>query len=170
VSDLANQLAASFDSGSSMFLLQTGDIKQADAVRRARGNEGASIAWIGGHLLSFRGYALAGCGARGDDPWAAMFSMQTPATDGADHPTPSAMRDAWVEVHDRLRRAVLGLSDEQLNAASPMFGGSQSLLDVLRFCASHEAYHLGALGLLRVLWGYRHTHVLAMEAKGMKID
>ncbi len=45
--------------------------------------------------------------------------------------------------------------------------GDQTLLDALSFCMWHEAYHVGVIGLLRVEWGRRQTHVLVMEAMGI---
>lgn len=41
------------------------------------------------------------------------------------------------------------------------------MAEALSFFAWHEAYHIGVIGLLRVEWGYRHTHELAMEAMSL---
>ena len=136
---------------------------------RPGGDEGASISWIVGHLLAFRGIALAACGSPRDNPWAARFSMLSPADSGEDYPALEEMVEAWGPLHEALVEAVAGLADEDLSQPTEVFGGGQSVLDVLRFCTSHESYHFGALGMLRVQWGYKHTHVLAMEARGIEI-
>ena len=148
--------------------MQTGDLRPDDALRRARGDEGASITWIVGHLLAFRGFALAACGQPRENSWATRFSTQSPATEGEDYPSLEVMMEDWGHLHETLTAAVSQLSDEDLEAKTEVFGGGQSVLDILRFCTSHETYHTGALGMLRVEWGYRHTHVLAMEAMGLQ--
>ncbi|NNF25880.1 MAG: DinB family protein [Gemmatimonadetes bacterium] len=168
MTDAREWIIQDLNRGDGMLRMQTGDLSQEDAVRRARGDEGASIAWIVGHLLVFRGFALAACGQPRENPWASRFSTQAPATDGAEYPSLDAMLEEWGVLHDALTRAVADLSDDDLGKPTEVFGGGQTVLDLLRFCTGHESYHSGALGLLRVQWGYKHTHVLAMEARGIQ--
>lgn len=168
--DAREWLIQDLNRGDGTLRMQTADVSPDDAVRRARGDEGASIAWIVGHLLAFRGFALAACGAGRDNPWALRFSTQSPADDGAGYPSLEEMTTEWETLHGDLIVAVSGLSSEDLAQPTELFGGGQSVLDILRFCTSHETYHFGALGMLRVQWGYKHTHVLAMEARGIQAN
>ena len=93
--DAREWLIQDLNRGDGTLRMQTADVSPEDAVRRARGDEGASIAWIVGHLLAFRGFALAACGAGRDNPWAARFSTQSPADDGSEYPSLEEMTAEW---------------------------------------------------------------------------
>ena len=169
MTNLIRPLLAGFETAHFNVGLQLGDLENADAVRRARGDSGSSISWIMGHLFDYRCAALKGCGVAQANPYAETFSFQKPASDGKDYPDISNLRDEWNETHAKLCETLPSLDDEQLLAPStlPNPHGDQALLDALSFCMWHEAYHVGVIGLLRVQWGRRRTHVLVMEAMGI---
>ena len=169
MTDLIRPILKGLESAHGLLGLQLSDLKNEDAVRQARGDTGCSISWIVGHLLSFRCSALTACGADHPNPYQEKFSFRTPASDGSDYPQIGELHRAWDEVHGKLIRALSELTEEQLRAGTDIFGPQvdQSLLEALDFFPGHEAYHLGAVGLLRVQWGYRPTQELAMEAKGI---
>lgn len=120
MNDLARPLVAGFETAHFNLGLQLGDLKSADAVRRARGDSGSSISWIVGHLLSFRCMALAGCGVEQHDPWAEKFSFQSPATDGSDYPDIASLHMDWNDIQVKLRAALSGLGREQLLAETEL--------------------------------------------------
>jgi len=169
MTELANPLLAGFGTAHFNLGLQLGDLKNADAVRRARGDLGSSISWIVGHLLSGRCQAIQSCGIDHPDPYEEQFSFQCPATDGRDYADIAELHKDWNDIHDKLYDAISQLKHEHLLGESklPNPHGDSSLLGALSFTTWHEAYHIGVIGLLRVQWGLRHTHELAMEAMGM---
>ncbi len=169
MTDLANSLLAGFRTTHFNVGVQLGDLENADAVRRTRGDSGSSISWIVGHLLSARCQAIKACGIDHPDPYEEKFSFQSPAADGSDYQDIAELREVWNDTHEKLCEAISQLTAEQLLGESslPSPHGDNSLLGALSFTAWHEAYHSGVIGLLRVQWGLRHTHVVAMEAMGM---
>ena len=54
MTNLIRPLLAGFETAHFNVGLQLGDLENADAVRRARGDSGSSISWIMGHLLDYR--------------------------------------------------------------------------------------------------------------------
>lgn len=171
MTDLARPVLTGLEVADFNVRLQAGDLDDATARRRARGEAGASISWILGHLLCQRCYLLAACGEETENPYESRFSFRAPATDGADYPPIADLRSDWIDLHGRLVHRVRGLSVEALLAEStlPNPTGDASLLSALAFFVWHEAYHVGTIGLLRVQWGLRHTHELALEASGLDL-
>ncbi len=163
---LARPVLAAFENANFVMSLQLGDLKNDDAIRRARDGAGASISWIVGHLLSFRCQALQGCGVERDDPYAEKFSFQAPASDGSDYPDIVRLRQDWIDLHTELTTTLSGLSADQLLAEAPTSTPMEdpSVLGVLSFYAWHEAYHVGGIGMLRAEWGFRRTHELVLES------
>lgn len=164
--DLARPILGAYENGHFVLGCQLNDLTNEDALRRTRNGAGSSITWIVGHLLSYRCQALVACGLEQADPYAEKFSFQTPASDGGDYPELIQLKKEWVELHGKLTSTLDQLTAEQLLADSPqaMPGDDPSLLGVLAFYAWHEAYHMGAIGILRAEWGLRRTHELVMDS------
>lgn len=165
MTSLSRPILAGLDLANFNLSLQLGDLSNADAVRRARGDSGSSISWIVGHLLSLRCTALGACGVERENPYEEHFSFHSPATDGSGYPDIASLRDDWRAIHDQLRSAVVALGEDDLLRPSTLPSAAEDgdLLSGLSFIQWHEAYHVGVIGLLRVQWGYRHTHELALE-------
>jgi hypothetical protein len=144
--------------------LQLSDMKNEDAVKRARGDAGSSIAWILGHLLSYRCGILKACGIDQPNPYEKFYAAANPASDGSDYPDIAELRKEWNEIHAKLTDALSQLDEDKLLGDYDMPIGDGSFLGALSFFTWHEAYHIGVIGMLRVAMGYRHTHELAMEA------
>lgn len=162
----AGSFLAQFGTSNFVVTLQLSGLSNNDAVRRAREGEGSSISWIIGHLLAYRIYAVQACGEEMANPFHDLFGSTAPASDGTDYPDIAELLQHWAEVDERLTSAVSRLTAEQLSAepAPPNAMQNETLFDALAFTAWHEAYHVGGIGMLRVQWGERHTHELAMEA------
>jgi hypothetical protein len=169
MNELKRPIIAGFDTANFTVNLQLDDLSNADAVRRARGDSGSSISWIIGHLLDSRCTALQACGVEQPNPYAKRFSFRSPATDGSDYPDIAELHRDWNALHEKLRETLVNLDDERLLSESSVANPHEdpSLAVALAFYAWHEAYHIGVMGLLRVQWGQRHTHELAMEALEM---
>ena len=168
MSDLIRPLITGFRTADFNVRLQLADLSDEQAKRRPRGEEGASISWIVGHMLSSRCIAIRACGITQDNPYQQHFSFQKPATDGADYPSIDRLRQEWTQLNDRLIEAIEIAGDEKLTGQTelpnPIADGS--LLSALAFLQWHEAYHVGVIGSVRAQMGLKRTHELALEAMG----
>lgn len=137
--------------------LVTSDMSNEDALKRARGGEGASLSWTLGHLCFYRCRVLQLL-----DPERALgFEEYTgSAGDVAEYPVIGELKLAWDALASELDGALVDVTDEQLQAGPP----KQRLLDTLVFVTWHEACHMGYVGNLRKELGYRATSELAVEA------
>lgn len=146
--------------------LVTSDLSNEDAVKRALGDQGASISWVVGHLLHYRYLIMELLGADVSSPTAEQFGNE-PASDGGGYPDIAELRKMWKEVSSRAQEIVATASDEQIMA--PLGGpdaphGEKKVLDTLVFYMWHESYHMGQLGTIRKQLGYKATAELAVEA------
>ena len=146
--------------------LVTGDLTEALATRRARDDDGASIAWVIGHLCHYRYEIMKLLGHDADNPFAEQFGTAG-ATDGAGYPSVEELKSKWAELSAQVRSVVEGASDEQI--MTPLGGdgsphGERKVLDTLVFYMWHESYHMGQLGTLRTQFGLTPTATLAVEA------
>ncbi|MDX1418394.1 MAG: DinB family protein [Rubricoccaceae bacterium] len=116
--------------------------------------------WIAAHLAQSRAGLAAMLGAPIDHPLQA-FADAVPD----DTPTPDAetIRRVFAEASHAVYRGLQHASDQDL-AGPPPFTipmRAQTLLAAVDFLVSHEAYHIGQLGLLRRALGYpamRYDH------------
>ena len=151
--------------------LVTGDLTDDLATRRARDDDGASIAWVIGHLGHYRYEIMKLLGHDADSPFAEQFGTAG-ATDGAGYPSVEELRSKWAELSTQVRSVVQGASDEQI--MTPLGGdgsphGEKKVLDTLVFYMWHESYHMGQLGTLRAQFGLTPTATLAMEASQQSV-
>ena len=164
--NLATPIAESLKFTDFIMNLVTGDLTEALATRRARDDEGASIAWVIGHLCHYRHEIMKLLGHDADNPFAEQFGTAG-ATDGASYPSVEELKSKWAELSAQVRSVVEGASDEQI--MTPLGGdGSphreRKVLDTLVFYMWHESYHMGQLGTLRTQFGLTPTATLAVEA------
>ncbi len=146
--------------------LVTSDLTGELTTRRARGDDGASIAWVIGHLAHHRHAMLKLLGHELENTFAEQFATSA-ASDGSDYPELANLKDGWAEVSARLKAVMDDVTDDQLMSAtadpnSPH--GEKRVLDTLVFLMWHEAYHMGQLGTLRTQFGLTPTATLAVEA------
>lgn len=147
-------IAQSFRLGSGFIERLTGDFQPADwRVKDAAGHDAR---WILGHLATYRHRALALMGRPVPEAaWEAHFMRGTQPGDvpgdlpvaevlAAFHAATPALDAGWEDLDP-------GVLARPTGRAVP--GGDDSVGDVLRFLAFHEAYHLGQIGLLRRLAG-----------------
>jgi uncharacterized damage-inducible protein DinB len=141
------------------------DLSNEDAVRRARGEEGASIAWVVGHLCHYRREMMSLLGAQATDPHGEIFTGS--AGDGSDYPSIFELLKRWNEIHDELAKVLESVTDDQLLsrlAAHDSPHSEKTVLESFVFLVWHESYHLGQLGTLRTQLGYPATAELAVAA------
>jgi len=142
--------------------LVTADLDDATARRRARDDDGPSIAWIVGHLGHSRHLIMQALGYEAPDPFAGKFEDDG-ADDGAGYPPIAEVVKMWQETSAQILEVVAVATDDQLLSASDQGGphDEQRVLDVLIFFMWHESYHMGQLGMLRAQFGLTPTATLA---------
>lgn len=143
----------------------TGDLDDTMARRRARDTEGASIAWVMGHLIHYRHLMLGLLGENTDDPFAEQFASAG-ATDGADYPPIADLVKTWNEISAKVVPVMEATTDDALT--KPLGGksaphGEKRVLDTMIFFMWHETYHIGQLGTLRAQFGLTPTATLATQ-------
>ena len=100
--NLATPIAESLKFTDFIMNLVTGDLTDALATRRARDDEGASIAWVIGHLSHYRYEIMKLLGHEMESPFAEQFGT-TGATDGAAYPSVEELRSTWADLSTRVR-------------------------------------------------------------------
>ena len=129
------------------------DLTDEDARKRARGDEGPSIAWMVGHMLHYRHHLLGLLGTECDNPWAERFATAE-ATEGSDYPTVAELREAWERVADDFAGVMASKTDADFDRPADGVHDERSLRDQVVFFAWHEGYHMGALGAQLKRLGY----------------
>ena len=125
------------------------DLSDVESRTRARGDDGPSIAWHLGHLLSYRCQGLQMMGQSEANPYETAFGS-SPATDGGDYPTTAELSEQWRRVSERFMAALSSATEEAL--ATPVSGGAhaeESVRDKIAFLAFHEGYHMGSIAALQ---------------------
>jgi len=153
MSQTATTLMGTFGLTDYLLPMALEDLSDEDARKRARGDEGPSIAWIVGHLLHYRVHVLGLLGEERDDPWAEKFG-DAEATDGSDYPTIAEMRDAWEHLAADFAEVMASKTDADFDRPVDGPHDEKTLRDQLVFFAWHEGYHMGALGAQLKRLGY----------------
>jgi len=142
------------------------DLTDEDSRRRARGDEGPSIAWAVGHLLSCRLDVMDVMGSPPvENPFAEGFRYAA-ATEGQGYPTVAELREQWSAIAGELRRVLESMSEKDFDRPVAGFSGEQSLRDRLAFFAWHEGYHMGGIGTQLKAMGYLGPAEKVMAARG----
>ena len=153
MSSTAETLMGTFGMTDYLIPMVLEDLSDEDARKRARGDEGPSIAWIVGHLLHYRHHVMALLGAERPNPWEEQFA-EAEATDGSDYPTVAELSEAWGRVAADFAQVVASLTDADFERPAVGVREERTLRDQVVFYAWHEGYHMGALGAQLKLLGY----------------
>jgi len=148
-------LKAQFDLHTRLFNNVTEGITDADA--HARNSEDINhIKWVAGHLLNTRMTSIAKvAGLQPDDAYSAQFGRGVSLDPGADYPPIGEITAKWKETAAAISEGINNIPEEVLAAKSPAQApiADDSIRGLLSFLLSHEAYHIGQLGILRKLAG-----------------
>ena len=129
------------------------DLTDEDARKRARGDEGPSIAWMLGHLLHYRHHVMGLLGVERENTWAERFA-HAEATNGSDYPTVAELGEAWARVAEDFAAVMAAKTDVEFAQPANGVHDERSLRDQVVFFAWHEGYHMGALGAQLKQLGY----------------
>ncbi len=161
MSQMAAPIAGSLQFSDFIVQTVTSDLTDEIARRRARDTEGASIAWVLGHLCHYRYEIMKLLGEDAESPFTEEFGAAG-ATDGTGYPAIAELVQAWKETSEKVLPLVQAATEETLTKSlgdGPH--GEQRVLDSVVFFTWHEAYHLGPLGTLRAQFGLTPTATLA---------
>ena len=139
------------------------DISNEDAVKRIRNGEGSSISWIVGHLIDYRSQSLNLLSSESQREFKEIFSDAS-ASDGSNYPSLTELKEKWNNQHNVIESTFANISDEQLSALlkkDDAVHNEKTVLSVIIFYMWHEAYHIGALGMIRKELEYKSTSDLA---------
>ena len=156
MSELILPTAILYRFNSEMLTLALSGLSPEDAVRRWKGGEGSSIAYLTGHLMSSRYGLLKTLGAADENPYKDLYGTGVGSKDGSDYPSIAELSTGWSDTAARLHEALEGLSDD--DARSEGDGSfpipDNTLRGNLTFIAWHESYHIGQIGIMRTEMGY----------------
>ncbi len=166
MANLAKPIAESLKFTDFIMNLVSDDLTNEVATRRARDDEGASIAWVIGHLCHFRYEIMKLLGHDFENPFADKFG-RSGATNGVGYPDIKELKTKWADTSAKVLPIIEAATDEQI--MRPLGGpdsphGEKKALDTLVFYMWHESYHMGQIGTLRTQFGLTPTATLALEA------
>jgi len=158
-------LMGAFGTTDFLMPLILGDLTEEDGRKRARGQEGPSISWTVGHLLSSRVYVLNVLTDGRENPYEQQYGNAS-ATDGSDYLTLAELQAEWDSVRAQLGEALINTTEEDLDALAPDgLHAEQLIRDKIVFFAWHEGYHVGVIGALRKAMGYLGPAELIMQQR-----
>lgn len=155
MSEQTNALKAQFDLHTRLFTNATEGI--ADHETNSRTSEHVNhIKWIAGHLLNTRLDSMSRvAGLAPDTSYGDHFGRGKALDTSATYPPIDEIRQRWASASGAISNGIAQVPDEVLNAKSqaqvPI--ADDTVRGLLSFLISHEAYHIGQLGLLRKMAG-----------------
>lgn len=131
------------------------DISEEDAQKRLS-PKANHLSWIAGALVQ-QTYMLAkAVGITKKQTSDELFTGWKGIQDNVTYPPLAEYKKDWDAIRTDLRKALLDISEEQLNGPDPfeMPGGNYTFFDMFAFSVDRESYCIGQIGLLRKLLGY----------------
>jgi len=139
-------------------------ISEEEGLHRSAGN-GNHLRWLAGHLLISR-FALAkNLGFQEAElPFTDLYTIRNMPPPNAkaldpefDYPTLADIRERWERYTVYILEHLGNMTEERANAEMPLklpIGGG-TVLHLFAFVASHEAYHIGQMSMLRKELGHK---------------
>jgi len=151
----AAALKAQFDLHTRLFNNVTEGL--SDAESNVRSNEHINnVKWVAGHMLNTRlGNMSKIAGQPVDESYAAQFGRGVALDTTAQYPPIEEITKKWNEISPAISAGIGNIPEEILASKSPVQApiADDTMLGLASFLVSHEAYHLGQLGILRKLSG-----------------
>ena len=114
------------------------------------------IKWIAGHLLNTRLDSFTRVtGGQADTSLGAQFGRGVPLDPSASYPPIESIRSRWADSSAAISEGLAHIPEDILAAPSPAQApiADDTVRGLIAFLVSHEAYHIGQLGLLRKMAG-----------------
>jgi hypothetical protein len=132
----------------------TAEISDTHSLQRMNQNTN-HMAWLIGHVVSTRYMILNVIGGNAGEPFPDLFAQGKGLQENAAYPTVKELTKDWNSVSQLMEEKLNSLSETELNANAPFpTPCGTSIKNFISFCAHHEAYTLGQLGLYRRFHGY----------------
>ena len=130
------------------------DIKDEDASKRINGNTN-HLSWLIGHAVSSRYMLVNVLGGNASEPFPDIFGQGKGMQANITYPPVKDLLKDWSGISKKLEERLnsLGESDLKATAPGPTPIGN-TVRDFISFCAHHEAYTIGQIGLYRRVHGY----------------
>jgi hypothetical protein len=113
------------------------------------------MAWLIGHVVSTRYMILNVVGGNASEPFPDLFAQGKGLQENVTYPSVKDLSKDWNKVSQLMEEKLNALSETDLNAKAPFpTPCGTSIKDFISFCAHHEAYTLGQMGLYRRFHGY----------------
>ena len=112
------------------------------------------IAWLTGHIVSTRFMLTNVLGNENTEPYPELFA-QGQGIQNVKYPSLSELMDGWDSVSHELVERITALKAIELQKDAPIRTPmGANLQDFIGFIASHEAYTIGQIGIMRRFLGY----------------
>lgn len=114
------------------------------------------IKWIAGHMLNTRVNMLTKLtGGKPDESYVEHFGRGKSLDPNASYPPINEITAHWQNASNAISEGINQLPEEVLESKAPFQGpiADETFRGLLAFLISHEAYHIGQLGLLRKMIG-----------------
>jgi hypothetical protein len=150
ISDLIGQ----FKLQERLFANVTSEIKNEDGQKRINQNTN-HLAWLVGHTVSTRYMLLNVLGVNASEPFPDLFSQGKGMQENVTYPSVTDLTKDWSSVSQKLEERLNALNGSELEANAPFPTPlGPSIKNFISFCAHHEAYTIGQMGLYRRFLGY----------------
>ena len=114
------------------------------------------IKWIAGHMLHSRLNTITKVtGGQPDDTYGAQFGRGMTIDHNAPYPSMEEITSKWNAVSPAISERINNIPEEVLASKSPVQApvADDTIRGLFSFLLSHEAYHVGQLGILRKMVG-----------------
>jgi len=148
-------LKVQFDLHTRLFNNALDGIADSDANTRAHGDIN-HLKWVAGHMLHSRLNTITQVtGGEPDNTYGAQFGRGVALDPAAQYPSLEEIKAKWNEASPAISERLNNVSEEVLASKAPVQApvADDSMRGLFSFLISHEAYHVGQLGLLRKMAG-----------------
>jgi hypothetical protein len=137
-----------------LFSNVTADINDDDSHKKINQNTN-HLSWLVGHTVSTRYMLLNVLGVNASEPFPDLFAQGKGLQENAKYPSIKELTKDWNSVSQKLEEKLNSITETELNATAPVPTPlGTSVRNFLSFCAHHEAYTIGQMGLYRRFHGY----------------
>ncbi len=148
-------LKAQFDLHTRLFNNVTEGVTEDESGTR-KSEQINNMKWIAGHLLNTRlGNLSKVAGLAPDESYNAQFGRGNSYDPNATYPPIDEIKAKWEATAAAISNGISNIPEEVLATKSPVQApiADDTMRGLVSFLVSHEAYHIGQLGMLRKMIG-----------------
>ena len=153
----ANSLKAQFDFQTRLFNNVTEGISDSESQIRQTGNSN-NIKWVAGHILHYRLSTMSKLtGLQPDESYGIQFGRGAMLDPNISYPSFDEITSRWKASAQAISENISKIPEEVLATTamvqSPIFNIDNTNLGFVIFLFTHEATHIGQIGLMRKMIG-----------------